>query len=104
RRRHTRWPRDWSSDVCSSDLCSCRRRLSFTQNRCHAPRAGSPGLAYDHLVNWILKDGAQLRLRESTILKGGVVLAQPERGEPLTPLSANIQSSSTVEHMLWNMF
>src|SRR5437870_6587468 len=23
RRRHTRWPRDWSSDVCSSDLgCS----------------------------------------------------------------------------------
>src|SRR5207253_6355191 len=20
RRRHTRWPRDWSSDVCSSDL------------------------------------------------------------------------------------
>src|SRR5215510_9934577 len=30
RRRHTRWPRDWSSDVCSSDLTSsgeaCRRR------------------------------------------------------------------------------
>src|SRR5207253_3572585 len=28
RRRHTRWPRDWSSDVCSSDLTrviSCRR-------------------------------------------------------------------------------
>src|SRR5690625_2807729 len=22
RRRHTRWPRDWSSDVCSSDVCS----------------------------------------------------------------------------------
>src|SRR5690625_6021027 len=22
RRRHTRWPRDWSSDVCSSDLNS----------------------------------------------------------------------------------
>src|SRR5690625_6406970 len=22
RRRHTRWPRDWSSDVCSSDLRS----------------------------------------------------------------------------------
>src|SRR5207253_4537625 len=24
RRRHTRWPRDWSSDVCSSDLPHCR--------------------------------------------------------------------------------
>src|SRR5690625_7388553 len=22
RRRHTRWPRDWSSDVCSADLLS----------------------------------------------------------------------------------
>src|SRR5439155_8415482 len=26
RRRHTRWPRDWSSDVCSSDLRRARRR------------------------------------------------------------------------------
>src|SRR5207253_7456834 len=24
RRRHTRWPRDWSSDVCSSDLAANR--------------------------------------------------------------------------------
>src|SRR5439155_11597767 len=24
RRRHTRWPRDWSSDVCSSDLDGLR--------------------------------------------------------------------------------
>src|SRR5690625_6475783 len=24
RRRHTRWPRDWSSDVCSSDLLDQR--------------------------------------------------------------------------------
>src|SRR5207253_9108109 len=23
RRRHTRWPRDWSSEVCSSDLALC---------------------------------------------------------------------------------
>src|SRR5690625_3375242 len=29
RRRHTRWPRDWSSDVCSSDLlvCDCYDKL-----------------------------------------------------------------------------
>src|SRR5439155_12659163 len=26
RRRHTRWPRDWSSDVCSSDLCDASVR------------------------------------------------------------------------------
>src|SRR5207253_4671989 len=31
RRRHTRWPRDWSSDVCSSDLSQRqeKRRDSF---------------------------------------------------------------------------
>src|SRR5439155_17018132 len=27
RRRHTRWPRDWSSDVCSSDLLLERQPL-----------------------------------------------------------------------------
>src|SRR5690625_7730045 len=33
RRRHTRWPRDWSSDVCSSDLrnngCIYHKKLSY---------------------------------------------------------------------------
>src|SRR5579884_1544315 len=29
RRRHTRWPRDWSSDVCSSDLPGIRK-VAFT--------------------------------------------------------------------------
>src|SRR6266508_1269795 len=28
RRRHTRWPRDWSSDVCSSDLLKSRSRTN----------------------------------------------------------------------------
>src|SRR5690625_6744524 len=28
RRRHTRWPRDWSSDVCSSDLNLARNGYS----------------------------------------------------------------------------
>src|SRR5439155_13549610 len=28
RRRHTRWPRDWSSDVCSSDLSRLREQRS----------------------------------------------------------------------------
>src|SRR5207253_7439818 len=27
RRRHTRWPRDWSSDVCSSDLLQKKHGL-----------------------------------------------------------------------------
>src|SRR5690625_5982646 len=34
RRRHTRWPRDWSSDVCSSDLCRCPGRSRTWCPRC----------------------------------------------------------------------
>src|SRR5690625_2922642 len=39
RRRHTRWPRDWSSDVCSSDLSILDLSDQFTRsavanNRC----------------------------------------------------------------------
>src|SRR5207253_6791597 len=33
RRRHTRWPRDWSSDVCSSDLKSALRHLKRIKNQ-----------------------------------------------------------------------
>src|SRR5207253_8656036 len=35
RRRHTRWPRDWSSDVCSSDLAGkhvfCEKPFALTK-------------------------------------------------------------------------
>src|SRR5207253_6411821 len=35
RRRHTRWPRDWSSDVCSSDLFVVTSSWSLRQaTRC----------------------------------------------------------------------
>src|SRR5690625_7875121 len=41
RRRHTRWPRDWSSDVCSSDLTKANKptrpaptTASTVWNRC----------------------------------------------------------------------
>src|SRR5207253_7573442 len=39
RKRHTRWPRDWSSDVCSSDLPAERRscRWSSTNDTIYVP-------------------------------------------------------------------
>src|SRR6266508_5953619 len=43
RRRHTRWPRDWSSDVCSSDLH--RRGASSLRDRTPWIAAG---LAHRH--------------------------------------------------------
>src|SRR5690625_5970997 len=46
RRRHTRWPRDWSSDVCSSDL-GCRGAAGDRGDRPDRPGALAPaaGLA-----------------------------------------------------------
>src|SRR5690625_6668347 len=32
RRRHTRWPRDWSSDVCSSDCDAADTAAAFERN------------------------------------------------------------------------
>src|SRR5690625_4973022 len=33
RRRHTRWPRDWSSDVCSSDLAYSERERTLAHRK-----------------------------------------------------------------------
>src|SRR5690625_7394053 len=43
RRRHTRWPRDWSSDVCSSDL---------PYNRTVKELAAEEGVSAATIYNW----------------------------------------------------
>src|SRR5690606_39545739 len=46
-RRHTRFSRDWSSDVCSSDLLEIlvgRHRLNFVQHRLLATRLNNASL------------------------------------------------------------
>src|SRR5207253_7915299 len=54
RRRHTRWPRDWSSDVCSSDLefnPSKEQQKALFQNAEHYARravAANPNDAEGH--------------------------------------------------------
>src|SRR5215208_6940304 len=56
RRRHTRWPRDWSSDVCSSDL-----RSAIQANwRWLAEHAGAPAGAA------VKADGYGLGAKEAT--------------------------------------
>src|SRR5207253_8607948 len=56
RRRHTRWPRDWSSDVCSSDLAPSRL-LGPAGSAQALPRRGRAGIrrtlmlrGIDHIV------------------------------------------------------
>src|SRR6266508_4827005 len=81
RRRHTRWPRDWSSDVCSSDLSEGEneaddgspswspdgRRIAFTSTRDHE------GDGFDSEELYVMgADGdRQTRLTENESGEGG---------------------------------
>src|SRR5215510_8642882 len=47
RRRHTRWPRDWSSDVCSSDLVEHAMRFAEAPD---ADAVNAP-LAFGHALD-----------------------------------------------------
>src|SRR6266508_4839557 len=44
RRRHTRWPRDWSSDVCSSDLIRRALGESSREDEAEESLTGSPDI------------------------------------------------------------
>src|SRR5690625_930596 len=54
RRRHTRWPRDWSSDVCSSDLFSSVEQSSPLQ-------LTSAGIRYYKLANQTVVNAVQFK-------------------------------------------
>src|SRR5207253_7660731 len=51
-RQHTRWPRDWSSDVCSSELTSPRRAKpkSCVPESCEKSAVSKEGSASRHTM------------------------------------------------------
>src|SRR5690625_3119584 len=53
RRRHTRWPRDWSSDVCSSDLEELQKRKAkgIQKKSIRMLIAGIPNVGKSTLIN-----------------------------------------------------
>src|SRR5439155_9316461 len=64
RRRHTRWPRDWSSDVCSSDLFDCSS--ASTTNRAHKDfSTNNPERALNHGRSEERRVGKECRSRWS---------------------------------------
>src|SRR6266508_3995637 len=96
RRRHTRWPRDWSSDVCSSDLTQMRDFLAlglrtregidparferrFGVSLCEVLGATLTELVEENCLEW---HAGRLRVVESRILVTNEVMLR------LSPLSA----------------
>src|SRR5439155_9195880 len=59
RRRHTRWPRDWSSDVCSSDLDVRLERENRTPRYSRSRRTSS---ANDRVVRASVRRGVSRAL------------------------------------------
>src|SRR5690625_1507974 len=74
RRRHTRWPRDWSSDVCSSDL-RCRLgvwcRLGFWLDG-HVGLVLTTSTVVDRDLDGVLAGLCEIdRCGESAVIIGG---------------------------------
>src|SRR5207253_5797346 len=82
RRRHTRWPRDWSSDVCSSDLFSVNWKTLFSfiysYERYCLPRLGvNPNNERrEILAEWLIRGRVASQLRPWA---GGISLPNPDQ-------------------------
>src|SRR5207253_4256624 len=71
RRRHTRWPRDWSSDVCSSDLGASGMRKQELIFQILRAQTEKNGLIFSEGVLECLPDGfGFLRAPEYNYLPG----------------------------------
>src|SRR5690606_41157660 len=79
-RRHTRFSRDWSSDVCSSDLERKIREIYIV----HLRPASEAGSKVDFGIRYIATDGRRglVRLVDSTHLVHGahLLLVQQQKG------------------------
>src|SRR6266511_2769759 len=76
RRRHTRFSRDWSSDVCSSDLIDAFKVVSEGVNRLRSSeRAFVVITHYQRLLNYIMPDVVHVLSRGRIARTGGKELA-----------------------------
>src|SRR5690625_7275335 len=74
RRRHTRWPRDWSSDVCSSDLLTLQILLHLLlvtgEGSQHVPLADIISFRKRHTIErWSAPPGDYRRSEERRVGK-----------------------------------
>src|SRR5207253_8686023 len=102
RRRHTRWPRDWSSDVCSSDLNAAgkllseyRRKRDFKKTR---EPAGKPtGRSKPSALRFVIQKHAashlhfDLRLEVDGVMKSWAVPKGPSLDPSVKRLAMQVE-------------
>src|SRR5690606_38621555 len=94
-RRHTTFSRDWSSDVCSSDLSSTERSAVMTDQNTAAPVAGRDGA----VVAWILYI---LSIPSANVLVlVGLVLAYVNRGSATGLAAQHVEAQIK---LFWSVF
>src|SRR5690625_8032865 len=82
RRRHTRWPRDWSSDVCSSDLAeAARTRLMAIFDLTHVQAEYILELRLRRLTKFSQVDLEAERSEERRVGKESRAGGGPDRGD-----------------------
>src|SRR5437870_6708512 len=68
RRRHTRWPRDWSSDVCSSDLFPFNEWFSRIECSADLPSCKCPLVSGSIALHVFASPSAQQRWQRAHVL------------------------------------
>src|SRR5256884_5181347 len=91
RRRHTRCSRDWSSDVCSSDLASGFLATERAEPALESAHGGAEGRGYRHLEEEVVRvagplEGDEVLVRDLVGVQGHLVDVAGEVGrDVLTP-------------------
>src|SRR6266702_6537609 len=98
RRRHTRWPRDWSSDVCSSDLPDAEGLL--VREVTQGGPAARAGLAQGDLI--VAAGGRPVRAIDDLFdaleaAPGGTVERNVVRGAEERPIQVVFESGQPEE-------
>src|SRR6266508_5532028 len=89
RRRHTSWPRDWSSDVCSSDL----KWGSPSRSNCGSGRFGMPWVR----MHWMTS--RQIATRSGWVVVVAAAWERPRAEHPDSPASRSTRSRPTTARL-----
>src|SRR5690625_7062796 len=85
RRRHTRWPRDWSSDVCSSDLAPADEEVAATSTVTQEATANETTTAPSNTDGTDDNAGGESEIAEDSASNSTGIPAEDDQNTSLEP-------------------